>query len=364
MSTNQFIKNSETTEAYDTVIIGGGQAGLVAGYYLTQQGKNFIILDENQRTGDSWRKRWDSLKLFTPGKFDNLPGMKFPKQGDYLPTKDEVADYMEEYAKQLNLPIRHDIKVDCLERNGNGYHITAGNSTFHAKNVIIATGPFQKPFTPAFANELDPSISQIHSSNYLNPEQFTAQNILVVGAGNSGAEIALDLAQSGRKVWLSGRDVGRLPINGSIAKAFDGRLLWWMMSHVINVKTPIGKKIQAKELSHGTPLGRATREELRKAGVELVSRVQDIESGKPRLEDGQKLPVNGVIWATGFRPDYGWLHLPIFDDHGYPKHWRGVIENEPGLFFVGLLFQTALNSSLIGGVSADAAYVVKKISLN
>jgi len=364
MSTNQLVNNSEATESYDTVIIGGGQAGLVAGYYLTQQGKNFIILDENQRTGDSWRKRWESLKLFTPGKFDNLPGMNFPKQGDYLPTKDEVADYLEGYAKQLNLPISHATKVDCLERNGNGYQITSGSSSYHANNVIIATGPFQRPFTPAFSNELDPSILQIHSSDYLNPAQFTAQNILVVGAGNSGAEIALDLARAGRKVWLSGRDVGRLPVNGPLAKAFDGRLLWWMMSHLINVNTPIGKKVRAKELSHGTPLGRATREELINAGVELIPRVQYIESGKPRLEDGQNLTVDGVIWATGFRPDYSWLHLPIFDEKGYPQHWRGVIENEPGLFFVGLLFQTALNSSLIGGVSADAAYVVKKISQN
>jgi putative flavoprotein involved in K+ transport len=360
------MKTEESTqEVFHTIVIGGGQAGLAVGYHLAQHGVDFIILDENTHTGDSWRKRWDSLKLFTPGKFNNLPGMPFPKQGDHLPTKTEVADYLEGYASQFNLPVRHGVKVEGLDRNGSGYHITAGDMRLSAKNVIVATGPFQSPYTPAFSCDLDPSILQLHSSAYCNPEQFQARNILVVGAGNSGAEIALELVRTGRtgrKVWLAGRDVGRIPANGPLGKAFDGKLIWWIMGNILNVNTPIGRKVRAGELHHGTPLGRATREEIMQAGVELMPPVSGVQSGKPQLEDGRILPVDGIVWATGFRPDYRWLKLPIFDEQGYPKHWRGVVKEAPGVYFIGLLFQTALNSSLLGGVGTDAAYIANQIS--
>jgi putative flavoprotein involved in K+ transport len=344
-------------EKFRTVIIGGGQAGLAVGYHLAQRGEDFVILDESHHTGDSWRKRWDSLKLFTPGKFNNLPGLPFPKQGDYLPTKNEVADYLEEYARQFNLPVRHHVRVESLDRNGDGYSIQAGGVNFSAKNVIVATGPFQTPHTPAVSRDFDSSILQIHSSAYCKPEEFPARNVLVVGAGNSGAEISLELARAGRKVWLAGRDVGRIPTNGPLGKAFDGKLIWWVMGNVLNVNTPIGRKVRAGGLHSGTPLGRATREEIAQAGVELTPRVAGSQSGKPQLEDGRALSVDGVIWATGFRPDYRWLHLPIFDEQGYPKHWRGVVQDAPGLYFIGLLFQTALRSSLLGGVGTDAAYI-------
>lgn len=349
-------------ERFDTIVIGGGQAGLAAGYHLAQCGVKFLILDENPYTGASWRKRWDSLKLFTPGKFNNLPGMPFPKQGDYLPAKDEVADYLEAYVKQFNLPVRHGVRVENLSRNGKGYNISAGNSNFSAQNVIVATGPFQSPYIPAFARDLDPSIIQLHSSAYSNPQQFTAQNLLVVGAGNSGAEIAIELVRVGREIWLAGRDVGRIPANSPLGKAFDGKLIWWVMGHVLNVNTPIGRKVRAGELHHGTPLGRATRDELSQSGVKLVSRVHGTQSGKPQLQDGRTLPVDGVIWATGFRPDYHWLKLPIFDNQGFPRHWRGVVKEAPGLYFVGLVFQTALSSSLLGGVGADAEYIAGHIA--
>ncbi len=349
-------------EPYDTLVIGGGQAGLAVGYFLAQQGEKFIILDENPRTGDSWRKRWDSLRLFTPGKFNSLPGMLFPKTGDYLPTKDEVADYLEGYAREFNLPVRYSVKVESLSRNSQDYHISAGNHEFSAKNVIVATGPFQSPYVPAFAKELDPAILQLHSSAYCSPKQILAQSILVVGAANSGAEISLELVRAGKQVWLAGRDVGRIPANGPLGKVLDGRPIWWVMGHVLTVNTPIGRKVRAGELHHGTPLGRATRQEIAQAGVELVPRLSSIQSGKPQLEDGRILPVDGVIWATGFRPDYHWLHLPIFDERGYPIHSRGIVKDAPGLYFLGLLFQTALNSSLLGGVGADAAYIARQIA--
>ena len=351
-------------ESFHTIVIGGGQAGLAAGYFLTRQGEKFVILDENIRTGDSWRRRWDSLRLFTPSKFNALPGAPFPKPDDYLPTKDEVADYLEGYTRQYNLPVQHGVKVEELKLNGQGYHISAGDSSFFVRNVIVATGPFQRPFIPTFASELNPEILQLHSSAYRNPHQVPASSVLVVGASNSGAEIALELVKAGKRVWLAGRDVGGIPANGPLGKIFGGHPIWWFMSHVLTVNTPIGRKVRASELRHGTPLGRLQRQEITEAGIELMGRVSGIQSGKPQLEDGRILPVESVVWATGFRPDYHWINLPIFDEHGFPRHWRGVAQESPGLYFIGLVFQTALSSSLLGGVGADAAYITNRIVRN
>jgi putative flavoprotein involved in K+ transport len=351
-------------ESFHTIVIGGGQAGLAVSYFLARQGENFIILDENLRTGDSWRKRWESLKLFTPSKFNGLPGAPFPKPGDYFPTKDEVADYLEGYVKRFNLPVRHSIKVESLTHNDKGYHILAGPSNFSARNVVVATGPFQVPYKPAFASDLNPRIFQLHSSVYCNPQQVAAQSILVVGAGNSGAEIALELLRAGKQVWLAGRDVGKIPANGPLGKFLGGQPIWWFMNHVLTVNTPIGRKVKAGEGHQGTPLGRATRQEIADAGIELTPRVSGIQSGRPQLEDGRILPVDGVIWATGYRPDYHWINLSIFDEHGSPRHSQGIVQDAPGLYFIGLMFQRALSSSLLGGVGTDAAYIAGQIVRN
>jgi putative flavoprotein involved in K+ transport len=228
--------------------------------------------------------------------------------------------------------------------------------------VIVATSPFQSPSIPAFSSELEPSIYQLHSSAYCNPQQVPSHKVLVVGAGNSGADISLELVETGRKVWLAGRNVGRIPTNAAVGRAFDGRLAWWIMSHVLNVSTPVGKKMRSQGLQHGAPLGHVTREEIAEAGVELTPCVAGVQSGRPKLEDGRIPDVDGVIWATGFHPDYSWLHLPIFDEQGHPRHWRGVVKDAPGLYFIGLLFQSALTSSLLGGVGADAAFIARQIS--
>jgi putative flavoprotein involved in K+ transport len=349
-------------ESFDTIVIGGGQAGLAAGYHLARQGGNFTILDAWPHTGDAWRKRWDSLHLFTPSQLDGLPGKPFPKPVNYLPAKDEVADYLEDYTAQFQLPIRHGVKITELKRSGGSYQITAGASSFEAAKVIVATGPYQAPYTPSFAGELDPSILQYHSSAYRSPGRIPVQSILVVGAGNSGAEIALDLSRAGKRVWLAGRDVGKLPVNSGIGRAFGGRLFWLVASKVMSVDTPIGRMVKRNAFIHGVALGRARRPEIAAAGVDLTPRVSGIHSGKPQIEDGRVLPAECVIWATGFRPDYGWINLPILDKQGYPRHSRGVVQDAPGLYFVGLLFQTALSSSLLGGVGADAAYISRQIA--
>ena len=209
--------------------------------------------------------------------------------------------------------------------------------------------------------QTDPEILQLHSSFYCNPQQIPVETVLVVGAGNSGAEIAIELSKAGKRVWLAGRDVGRIPAN-TLGSAFGGRPYWWFISRVLSVDTPIGRKMKSNVLYHGSPLIRADRQEVTKAGIETTPRISGIQSGKPQLEDGRTLPVQAVVWATGFHPDFSWIDLPVFDDRGYPRHQHGVVPEAPGLYFVGLHFQSALSSALMGGVGADANYIVGKMA--
>ena len=342
-----------------TIVIGGGQAGLAAGYFLKQRSRDFVILDSSTRTGETWRSRWDSLRLFTPSHFDSLPGLAFPAPAGYFPTKDEVADYLEDYARYFDLPIQHGIKAERLSRNGAGFVLSAGSELL-ARHVIVATGAYQQPRIPSFAHELDPSIEQLHSTAYRNPGQLDARNVLVVGAGNSGAEISLELAGAGKRVWLAGRDVGHIPAD-TLGRPFGGRPYWWFLSHMLTESSVIGRRMKDKVLHHGNPLIRTTRQHLTAAGVETAGRVAGLVEGQPRLEDGRVLPVEAVVWATGFQPNYGWIDLPIFDEFGLPCHHRGIVDDVAGLYFIGLHFQSGLSSALLGGVSADAKWVVEQL---
>jgi putative flavoprotein involved in K+ transport len=354
---------SNTTSGYDTVIIGGGQAGLSTGYYLQQQGRDFVILDANERIGAAWRKRWDSLRLFTPARYSGLPGMAFPAPAQTWPTKDETADYLEAYTRRFKLPVRSGIQVDRLARQGDRFVVTAGDRRFAAENVVVATGSYHRPNIPAFAAELKPDIRQLHSNEYRRPSQLQAGTVLVVGAANSGAEIALELSRS-HEVWLSGRHPGSEPTRaGGPADRLIAPLIWFVFSKVMTVNTPIGRKAAAQLRGHGLPLARVKPADLQAAGVERVyPRTVGVRDGLPLLEDGRSLDVTNVIWCTGFRPDYGWIDLPVFDDDGEPRHERGVIVSEPGLYFVGLFFQSAATSSLVGGVGRDAVYITDKIA--
>jgi putative flavoprotein involved in K+ transport len=353
---------SDLARRHDTLIIGGGQAGLSTGYYLQQQGYNFVILDANKRIGDIWRTRWDSLRLFSPARYDGLPGMPFPAPPYSFPTKDEVADYLETYATRFELPVRTGIRVDRLSRQGDRFVVTADGRQFVADNVVVATGGYQAPRVPSFAAKLRPDIMQLHSSEYQRPSQLREGDVLVVGAGNSGAEIALELCRN-HQIWLSGRHPGTEPTRpGSAADRLLTPLLWFVLSHVLNVKTPIGRKVRPKLRMMGLPLARVKPADLLAAGVERVhARTVGVKDGLPVLEDGRVLDVANVIWCTGFQPDFGWIALPIFDSDGEPLHERGVVASEPGLYFVGLFFQSAGTSSLIGGVGRDAAYIANEI---
>jgi len=344
---------------FETIIIGGGQAGLATGYQLATRGLSFVILDGNDRIGDSWRGRWDSLRLFTPARYDSLPGMPFPGPGHSYPTKDETADYLEAYAANFELPIRTGVRVDRLFKEGDRFVVLAGDRRFEADNVVVAAGAYHNPRVPDFAPDLDPGVVQMHSSQYRNPSQLQEGGVLVVGAGNSGAEIAMDLSPHHR-IWLSGRDTGQEPTTaGSLPDRLLTPVMWFMATRVMNVKTPIGRKVRQHFLDppRGIPLGRVRRKDLAVAGIERVPRVDGVRDGQPMLEDGRVLDVSNVIWCTGFIPDFRWIDLPVFGENGFPVHDRGIVESQPGLYFMGLLFLSTLSSALVGGVGRDAEHI-------
>lgn len=354
---------NNTSYRYDTIVIGGGQAGLTIGYYLQKEGRDFVILDANQRIGDSWRNRWDSLRLFTPAQYDCLPGMSFPAPPDYFPTKDEMADYLEAYAAQFDLPVYTGAKVDQLTRQGDRFTLSAGNQRWEANNVIVAMATFQKPRIPAFARDLDPGITQLHSADYRNLSQLQDGSTLVVGAGNSGAEVALEVV-SEHPTWLSGRDTGHVPfrIERTAARLILIRLVLRGFFHrVLTVDTPVGRKIRPKLLSKGWMLVRTKPQDVITAGVDRVPRTVGVRDGFPLLEDGRTLEVTNVIWCTGFHPGFSWIDLPVMGKNE-PQHERGVVHRQPGLYFIGLNFLYAVSSNMIHGIARDAKYIVEQIA--
>jgi putative flavoprotein involved in K+ transport len=344
-------------ERLETIVIGGGQAGLAVGHHLAARDLDFVILDGERRVGDTWRRRWDSLRLFTPAAYSGLPGMPFPAPPTHLPDKDEMADYLERYAERFDLPVRPDTRVDALGWDGERYVLRAGGRRFEADNVVVATGPFQRPRMPAVAERLAPDIHQLHSSRYRGPFDLPDGPALVVGAGNSGAQIALELARF-RKVWLAGRDTGYLPRRLLGRDLFDW--LWPVMRRA-TAESRVGRRMRARARSAGDPRIGIPARALADAGIVRVGRVTEERGGLPVCGAGVVQP-RVVIWCTGFVPDYGWIDLPVTDDRGEPRHRRGVATDRPGLYFVGLRFQHRMSSSLVGGVGADAAHVAEQVA--
>lgn len=343
----------QPSERFDVVVVGGGQAGLAAGFHLAKRNINFVILDAYPRAGEAWRKRWHSLRLFTPARIDALPGLPFPGPARALPTKDEMAGYLERYVKHHELPVRHGMRVESLRHEGDRYVLFAGDRRFEADQVVVAAGAY--PNRPDFAARLQPDILQLHSAEYREPSQLQSGDILVVGAGNSGAEIAMDAARD-HKVWLAGRPTGtRSP------RVFS-RPAWWLGNKMLTVNSPGGRKAAREAASKGTPLFYVKEEDLAAAKITRLPRVEGVEGGLPRLEDGRRLEVRNVVWCTGFRPDCSWIKLPSATGGQVPPHERGVVISQPGLYFVGLQFQFALSSSLVDGVGRDAAYVADRIA--
>jgi putative flavoprotein involved in K+ transport len=350
------------SEHYETVVIGGGQAGLAVGYFLKQEGRPVAILDRNERIGDQWRERWDSLRLYSPALRDDLPGMRFPAPRTSYPTAKEFADYLEAYASRFELPVHRGVSVDVLTKEDGRYVATAGDRRFEADNVVVATGKFLKPYAPAFAGDLDPSITQLHSNDYRNLSQLQNGSVLVVGASHSGSDIAFEAATE-HEVILSGKDTGQIPVPIESRRGRLGfRALVFVGTHVLTVDTPLGRKMRPHIRHGGGPLLRYRRKDLRNAGVERVlARTVGVEGGLPVLDDGRVLDVQNVVWCTGFRPDYSWIRCPFeLGDDGYPVQYRGVSPS-PGLYFVSLPFLHSFASMLVAGTGRDAERVARHI---
>jgi putative flavoprotein involved in K+ transport len=352
------------TERFETVIIGGGQAGLSMGYQLAVRGRPFVILEASPRIGDSWRGRWDSLRLFTPARHDGLAGWGFPAPSWSFPSRDEMADYLEAYAAHFELPVRTGVRVDGVSKLNGRYLVTAGDRRFEADHVVVASGAYQRPRVPELASGLDPRIVQFHSSRYRNPSQLQDGGVLVVGAGNSGVEVALEAAAAGHPTWMSGRHPGNIPfrIEGRASRLLLGRLVLRVLFHrVLTSRTPLGRKLRPKVTSQGGPLIRIRPADIAAAGIERVARVAGVRDGLPELEDGRTLDVANVVWCTGFDHDFSWIDLPGVGEHG-PVHQRGIVASEPGLYFVGLHFLYSLSSAMIHGVGRDAEHIARHIA--
>jgi len=342
-------------ERFETIVIGGGQAGLAVGHYLASDDADFVILDGASRIGDSWRRRWDSLRLFTPAAYSGLPGMPFPATPSHLPDKDEVADYLTRYAERFDLPVRLGTRVRSMGHDGVRFVVHAGDRVYESDQVVVATGPFQQPKLPALSARVAPEIHQVHSSDYHNPFELPDGPVLVVGAGNSGAQIALELAQS-RRVWLAGRSPGHLP------RRFLGRDLFdwvWPVMHRATMDSTLGQHMRTRA-QHGDQRIGISERALRTAGIVRVGRLVDERGGLPVCGDTVVEP-SAIVWCTGFEPDYRWIQLPVLNDAGAPSHRRGISSAVDGLYFAGLRFQYRVSSSLIGGVGHDAAFVATEI---
>jgi putative flavoprotein involved in K+ transport len=345
-----------TRERFPVVIVGAGQAGLAAGYHLARAHVPFVILDAGRQIGDVWRHRWGSLRLFTPARIDGLPGMRFPASPSDHPSKDAMADYLETYAARFKLPVRLGVRVTALDVLDGHFLLSAAGQQqqVEADQVIVATGAHQTSRIPAFAADLAPEITQLSAGDYFSPAQLRPGGVLVVGAGNSGAEIALEVAKA-HETWLSGRNTG------TISSVIFTPPLWWVDMHLLTHATPVGRLVIGRLAGRGAQLVRITRGDLAAAGIGLVTKTAGVENGKPRLEDGRVLDVRNVVWCTGFGRDFSWIHRPVFDAAGAPVHHRGVATAQPGLYFLGLPFLYGVTSGVVGGVGRDAEFVARQI---
>ncbi len=349
---------SQVNQQLDAVVIGAGQAGLAAGYHLAAQGARFEILDGADRIGDVWRRRWDSLRLFTPAQHDGLPGLPFPAARDTFPDKEEFAAYLESYAARFGLPVRTETRVDGVSVAAGGFAVGLPDGTLLARNVIVATGANSVAHVPGFASGLAPSIRQLHSSQYRSPADVPEGGVLVVGAGTSGSEIALELA-AGHRVLLSGRPTPHIP---DPLLRYAGGAYWRFIHSVLTRRTPVGRKVAANFHQRGAPLIRVSSRDLDRAGVVRAPRMTGTADGLPVLDGGGTANVRTVVWATGYRPGIGWIDGLELPPSGWPETQRGAVPGMPGLYFLGMPFQYALTSGLIGGVGRDAEYVVRQLA--
>jgi putative flavoprotein involved in K+ transport len=338
------------------LVIGGGQAGLAMGYHLRQSGLSFQIADAGAQIGQAWRSRWDSLRLFTSGRYDNLPGLPFPAAPDAYPGKDDVADYLQAYAARFELPVRLSTKVTSLTRTDGGYLAKAGGEALEARQVVVATGAFQVPFTPPAAEGLDPGVHQVHSADYRRPQAIPPGRVLVAGAANSGCQIAAELSGT-RDVDLSAGQ--RIP---AIPQKPLGRDIWTWATALRLDKVTVGSRLGKRLAGRDQVIGPGPRQLARRHAIRLRPRVTAAAGRTVTFADATTTDYDTVVWATGFTPDHTWIDIPgAKDNQGHIRHQRGATPS-PGLYMLGLTWQHTRGSALLGWVSADAAYLTGQIT--
>jgi putative flavoprotein involved in K+ transport len=343
-----------TTQSRDVIVVGGGQAGLAIGYFLAEQGRRFTVLEAADTLAAAWRARWDSLRLFTPARYDSLPGRPFPGDPDHYPDRDEVVDYLTDYARHFQLPVELSSRVRSISKAEDGYVVELDDRTYAGDQVVVATGPFQIPRTPAFADSLDPEIVQLHSSDYRTPEAIPEGPALVVGGGNTGFQIAAELAGS-REVHLAiGSRQTPLP------QRILGRDLFWYLDATGLIRKTRASRLGRRLAGRDTLIGSSPRALRRRHGVQLHERAVQARGTRVSFCDGSDLDVRSVIWATGFGVDHSWIDVPVLDEQGRIVHRRGVTES-PGLYFLGLTWQHTRGSALLGWVKDDAEYIARQI---
>jgi putative flavoprotein involved in K+ transport len=345
-----------SAQQFDVAVIGGGQAGLAIGYFLRQQGYRFVILERASELASAWRERWDSLTLFTPRRYSALPRLPFPDDPDGYPTRDEVIAYLERYAETFELPVELNSEVTQLDCGDDGrFRLAVGERTIIPDQVVVATGPFQTPYVPKLAEKLPGDLFQIHAVGYRKPGDVPKGTVLVVGGGNTGFQIAKELSPTHTVVLSIGSQQKPLP-----QRVLGRDLFWWLTkTRLLNktVESRLGRKLSTRD----TLIGSSSREMTERYGVEPKPRLVDAEGRWLRFEDGTELEVDAVIWATGYRPDYSWIKLPILDEDVRPRHRRGVTD-VPGLYFLGLTWQHTRGSALIGFIKDDAEFIAAKIA--
>jgi len=345
-----------------TVVIGGGPSGLVMGYYLSRSGEEFVILEADARIGDSWRRRYDSLRLFSTPTYASLPGWRITPAATF-PTRDEMADYLEAYATRFGLPVHTGTAVRRVSRAADGrFLVETSRGDYRAERVVVASGMHRLPQVPSLAADVDPSIRQLTSISYRNPQQLAPGGVLVVGAGNSGTDIALEAAAAGHSTWIAGRHPGQVPFDIDSPASRPGiAVAMFVFRHVLTLRTPMGRKQRSAHTGHGVNLVRNKLADLDAAGITRIGRIDAVDDGRPVSSDGVRPDVSTVVWCTGSGPDHSFLDLPLrYGDDGLPRHDRGVAE-EPGLYFLGLSFQFALASETIQGLARDARWVVRQL---
>jgi putative flavoprotein involved in K+ transport len=339
----------------DVVVIGAGQAGLAIGYLLARQGKKVVILDSADSIGAAWRNRWDSLVLFTPRRYDALPGLSFPGEPDGYPTRDEVIAYLEQYAAAFELPIELQSEVRSLTRRDGRFVIEVGDRRLEADQVVVATGPFQSPNMPALADRLDPTVFQVHSVDYRRPDDVPSGRVVVVGGGNTGFQIAKELSATHDVHLAIGTRQTPLP------QRLLGRDLFWWLTKLGLLSKTVDSRIGRRARHRDTLIGSRPRELERRFGVALEPRLVGASGRTVSFANGSELDVDAVIWATGYRSDHSWIDVPVLDERGLPRHRRGVTE-VPGLYFLGLSWQHTRGSALLGWVGEDADFIAGKIA--